>query len=460
MSAKPSSPGVSLAREPDDLPDWLIADPRRADVVAFMAGWPRPVYLVGGSVRDALLGRETVDLDFTVEGHAIPLARALADRVRGALVVMDSERDVARVVFGCREGVQHWDVAGLRAPTIDDDLRARDVTINALALPVRPPHVLLDPAGGLADLRRALLRAASDQAFADDPIRVVRLARFRGELGFAVQPATRRLAQQAAVRLQRSSPERVRDELLALLKLPCAWHAVRYLRRLGALGYVLRGMPALAASSLDAGLGCLRAVEHWSGGWCVGDELAPPNAAIASLATTLGHRWSQVLAGGRTRWQAVKLAAILQPVSPDAAEMVCEALRLSNAEVRLVSGAVAATHELRRGLLGGGDLALYRYFRRHGDAGLDGAVLALARWSLPDALLALRAWVGRHAEVVDPPRLVTGCDVMRVCGIEAGPMVGATLEAVREAQVTGELSSRQQALAWLEQLATGTIREN
>ncbi|MGC9360992.1 MAG: hypothetical protein ACP5G7_11585 [Anaerolineae bacterium] len=446
---------VPLARTPDELPAWLIADPRRAEVVAFLAELPPPVYLVGGSIRDALLGRNTVDLDFAVDGQAIPVARALADAVQGALVVMDLERDVARVVVGKGDAAQHWDVAGLRASTIQEDLRARDLTINALALPLKAPQRLLDPTDGLADLRRGLLRATNGQAFFEDPVRVVRLARFRGELGLAVEPAARRLAREAATLLQEASPERIRDELFVLLGLPLAWRAVWYLQRLGGLAYVLPGMPSLTRSALGAGIDCLRALEYWSSAWRADDELLPRDETDPSLAAMLGGRWSEALAGGRTRWQVVKLAAILLGAMPDSVEGAAEALRLSNAEARLLEGAVAAARELAHGLPADvpDDLALYRFFRRYGDAGLDGAVLALARWSAEEAQAALRTWLDRYHEVVDPPRLVTGRDVMRVGGIEAGPRVGDMLEAVREAQVVGELDSRVQALSWLAQRA-------
>jgi len=458
-----SLPGrVSLARTQDDLPVWLVADPHRAEVVSFLAELPTPVYLVGGSVRDALLGRDTVDLDFAVDGQAIPVARALANAARGALVVMDVEREVARVVVGKGDAAQHWDVAGLRASTIQEDLRARDLTINALALSLGHPRRLLDPMGGLGDLRRGLLRATSDQAFLQDPVRVVRLARFRGELGFAVEPDTRRLATDAASLLQEASPERIRDEFFALLGSAPAWRSAWYLHRLGGLACVLTGMPWPTPSALRAGIDCLRALEQWSNGWLCGGELHPCCESDPRWAVRLSERWAEALAGGRTRWRVVKLAAILLPATPEDAELVAGALRLSNAEVRLVSGAVAAARELAHGLPDDvpDDLALYRFFRRYGDGGVDGAALALARWSAKDAQAVLIAWLDRYQEVVEPPRLVTGRDVMRAGGLTPGPRVGDMLEAVREAQVVGELDSRAQALSWLAQRARDENRQS
>ncbi len=432
-----------LTRRPEDLPCWLSADPARASLVAFLSRWAEPVYLVGGSVRDALLGRDALDLDFVVEGSAIALARALADRVGGALVPLDPERDVARVVVGRGERAEQWDLASLRAPTLEDDLRARDLTINAMALALRPPHTLVDPTGGRDDLGRGLLRAADRAAFRDDPVRVVRLARFRGELGLPVQLATRRLAAEAAPALAGASPERLRDELFAILRLDRSAPALDYLRRLGGLALTL-GLDGPSDAALDLGLTRLAALEE-----CC--SLGRPGELEEALLR-LRDDWDRALAGGRTRWQSVKLAAVLMGMAPHSAEAACLALRLSTAEVRWVRGAVAGAQALSAGLESAGDLALYRYYRQFGEAGVDGAVVALAGDGAPWASEALMAWYRRHAEAVDPPRLVDGRDVMRVLGVGSGPAVGRALEAIREAQVARQVASRDEALGWLERL--------
>ncbi|MBC7255649.1 MAG: CCA tRNA nucleotidyltransferase, partial [Chloroflexi bacterium] len=148
---------------------WLEAMPFRREAVAHLMAAQEAVYLVGGSVRDALLGRHGYDLDVVIEGSAIALGRRLADALRGAFFVMDREHDVARVVVRQGEAYYHVDLAGLRAKEIEGDLRARDFTINAMAVPLRAGlGELLDPTGGLDDLRRKVLRAAYEGAFRDD----------------------------------------------------------------------------------------------------------------------------------------------------------------------------------------------------------------------------------------------------------------------------------------------------
>ena len=459
MGVGDARPASRLTRRPQYLPGWLAGEPARAWLAAFMAAWPQPVYLVGGSVRDALLGRDTMDLDFAVDGSALGLARALADRAGGALVVMDAERDVARVVMGRGDQAQHWDLAGLRASTIEADLRARDLTINAMALAMRPPHALLDPTGGCDDLTRGLLRCAGESAFSDDPVRVLRLARFRCELGLPVLPATRRLAAQAVPLLAESSPERLRDELFAILRLDRAAMALGYLARLGALAPALCLAQEQAKASLGGGLGRLRALEDWAGDricdGAVEGAMHGARHAVCGTGRLLLQDWERVLAGGRTRCQAAKLAALMAALGSQVAEAVCLALRLSSAEVRWVRGAVAGSEALATGLDGDGDVALYRYYRRYGEAGVDGAVLSLVGGEQSRAAEALMAWFQRRAQVVDPPRLVNGRDVMRVWGAGSGPAVGRALEAIREAQVAGKMASREEALRWIERRALG-----
>src|SRR5262245_4059512 len=130
-------------------------------------------YLVGGAVRDLLLGRPLVDLDLAVPRGALPLARRLADGLGAAFVTLDAERGVARVVWE-RDGRRlEVDVADFRAGDLEGDLRARDVTINAMALPLHGEYGqrLVDPAGGRDDLARRIVRLLAPAVLADDPLR-------------------------------------------------------------------------------------------------------------------------------------------------------------------------------------------------------------------------------------------------------------------------------------------------
>ena len=134
-----------------------------------------PLYLVGGVVRDAYLRRPTTDIDIAVDGDAVGLARRVADWLGGDIFVMDRERGVARVLATRADERLSLDFARFRGHTLEQDLQDRDFTMNAMAVDLHGDlQVLIDPLGGLTDLRRKVLRCCSSRSFADDPVRMLR----------------------------------------------------------------------------------------------------------------------------------------------------------------------------------------------------------------------------------------------------------------------------------------------
>jgi tRNA nucleotidyltransferase (CCA-adding enzyme) len=184
-------------------------------------------YLVGGSVRDLLLGRAGVDLDVAVEGDAVGLARELAE-ARGARVVVHQTFGTASVEIGpsrvdlaqarsetySRPGA----LPSVRAASIEDDLRRRDFTVNAMALRLTPPSAgeLLDPHGGRRDLEQRLIRALHEASFQDDATRMLRAVRYEVRLAFCLEEKTERLLRRDLAYLDTISGARLRAELIAM----------------------------------------------------------------------------------------------------------------------------------------------------------------------------------------------------------------------------------------------------
>jgi tRNA nucleotidyltransferase/poly(A) polymerase len=220
-----------------------------SSVVAACLEGGEEAWLVGGAVRDGLLGATSRDLDFAVRGDAQALARRLADRLDGSFFVYSEEFSTYRVMLG--DGIV--DFAPLRGESIQDDLAARDFTVDAMALPARggDPGTrvgvgrVIDPLGGLRDLQARRLVPCSPQAFQDDPLRVVRLARLAVAFGLEPAPAALTLAQAATGRLQAVSGERVRQELTALLGMAAAAAGVRLLDAMGVVAVLLPELEAL-----------------------------------------------------------------------------------------------------------------------------------------------------------------------------------------------------------------------
>jgi tRNA nucleotidyltransferase (CCA-adding enzyme) len=158
-----------------------------------------PAYLVGGAVRDLLLGRGRVDIDVLVEGDAAALAERLGAEVTSharfgtaKVTVEGHEVDLARART---EAYPHPGALPVVGPAqhLEADLSRRDFTINAMAIPLRGEPHLIDPHGGQADLAAGLLRVLHPDSFADDPTRAIRAARYAARFGFALEPETERL---------------------------------------------------------------------------------------------------------------------------------------------------------------------------------------------------------------------------------------------------------------------------
>ncbi|HMQ30195.1 MAG TPA: HDIG domain-containing protein [Chloroflexaceae bacterium] len=330
-----------------------------ADLAAFLGARGVAAWLVGGAARDLALGRSPTDLDVAVAGDGFALARAYADARGAAFVPLDAARATGRVVIAGAPPLT-LDLAGLRGPTIEADLRLRDFTVNALAVALtgedqRPrtkdqssavssarPSAFLDPTGGLADLRAGVLRACGPTSPRDDPLRVLRAARLCAGLGLRPDPGLAPLMREAAPGLAGVAPERARDELLKLLDAPSAAPWLRYLDDCGALTRLIpelepardcdqpnvhflpvlahiletvtaldwliaaarRGGPGAAAEAPLAREGLPVAVQTYPG---LSDELPFADR----LAALLGER----RAGGHRRAALLKLAALLHDVA-------------------------------------------------------------------------------------------------------------------------------------------------
>ena len=199
-------------------------------------------WIVGGALRDDLLGREVRDVDVAVAGDPARAARALAAEVRGPVFQLSEAFGAWRVID--RGGERIYDFAPLQGDSIEADLRRRDFTVNAMARPVAPeqlggavaPHGdLIDPLGGRADLEARTLRVLGPEAYESDPLRALRLTRFVAELGFAPDPETERLTREHAARVAEAAGERVFAELRRLVLAGGALEGLALADRLGVM---------------------------------------------------------------------------------------------------------------------------------------------------------------------------------------------------------------------------------
>lgn len=240
------------------------------------------VYLVGGSVRDLLLGRPPGDLDLTVSCNAEQWAKRLRDLTGGTYVELGREEDAARVVL--RQGIE-VDFSSFRdgAKSMTEDLKKRDITVNALAVPVhellagrykyhqeqdQDTLPIIDPVGGLTDLEQQRVRVVGRKSFSDDPLRMLRVFRFAAVLDFTVEPETLEQIQQLHETLGRVAKERVAYELNLIMASPRAHQIFSAMRNCSLLWEILpelqagQGMEQPASHHLDVFGHCLEALRQ------------------------------------------------------------------------------------------------------------------------------------------------------------------------------------------------------
>ena len=466
-----------------------------ASVSAILTQKNCQAYVVGGFVRDWLLGRETADIDIAVSGNALNIAQEVAEAIGGRYVLLDEANRVARVVIVGDVQPWHLDFTSFSG-SIENDLERRDFTINAMAVELQglisgSPR-LIDLFSGEGDLKAGLVRAVSQQVFEQDAARLLRAVRLAAELGFKIEPGTESLIRQNCQMVRLVPGERLREELLRLLALPDSVALVRYLDEVGLLTEII---PELAALK-----GVEQPKEHF---WNVFDHSVETVATMEFLlresqweygkkhllaatpwSEEISRHFDEEVSSGSNRRMLLKLAGLLHDIAKPATKTVDETgkmrflghakqgadmatgilsrLRFSGREIRLVE--ILIYHHLHPAQMSNEGLptsrAIYRYFRDTEDAGIDVLFLALAaylathgprldveEWQQHNQMInyVLTEHFNQEAKVL-PPKLVNGRDLMDIFGLSPGRLIGELLAMVHETQASGEVSSRDEAI--------------
>lgn len=475
------------------------------------------IYLVGGAVRDLLLSRFSPDLDFALPSNGISLARKIANTLHADFLPLDNERDTGRVVITNENDTRTFlDFATYRGANLDEDLRARDFTINALAFNLRD-NTIIDPLNGANDIRAKLIRACSPTSLSDDPVRILRAVRQAAAFGFKIDKPTREWMKGSADQLGRISPERLRDEVFKILQGPKADASIRALEMLGVLQHLMpellkmKGVEQSLPHIHDVWTHTLSVLDYLDqviSGLRVGYDADKTNDMFTGLlGLRLGRfrgqiakHFAQPLNVDRSHRSLLFFAALYHDVcKPETktndetgrirffdhdmkgAEVAAERARsfnLSNDEAERIHAIIK--HHMRIHFFGSRLLnnkqtpsrkAIYRFFRDSGKAGIDLILLGLADLRGTSANeLTLETWTAyldvarsllenyweRPEEVVAPPRLLDGHDLMKELNLKPGPAIGQLLETIRENQAAGKIENREQALSFArEEMAKG-----
>lgn len=452
-------------------------------------------YLVGGSVRDAMLGKTTRDVDVVVCGPANGVVEALAESLNGHIVPLPVELDAGRIIVQSGDHRVTVDILGLPSDDILPDLRRRDFTINTIATPLESAAAgsweLIDPLEGKLDIASHTIRATSDNVFSDDPVRMLRAVRIAAETGFVIEPRTQSLIRRDASRLTGSSSERIREVLLRTLAADGAAKWVRLMDSLGLLSIVI--------PELDHARDVSQPREHYYD--VFGHLVAALDYADQIMTDSYSNEiaremmpgfdgmdayFCQDASDGHTRGTFLKLTALLHDIAKpqtktvepsgrvrffghsekgaEFAEDILTRLRVGRRGIGIVRSMVR--HHLRPRQMGNkGELptnrAIHRYYRDLGDVALDTLYLNMADFLAARGPLLTRAEmrnqvrVIKHILAVGPQnqtvvtsrkRLLTGHDIMNELQIQSGPLVGRLLKSVAQAEAKGKIRTRDEAL--------------
>jgi tRNA nucleotidyltransferase/poly(A) polymerase len=173
-------------------------------------GFAADSFIVGGTVRDIILGKELKDIDITVKGDAVNIARKFAEKINASFVLLDKDFGIARVV----KNAQFIDICLMRGNTIYDDLADRDITINAMAIPlIEVRSQIIDPFKGKNDLSNKIIRMVSEENLIKDPLRILRIYRFAASLNFSIEDNTLNSTRRLAPLITSVAVERIVEEL-------------------------------------------------------------------------------------------------------------------------------------------------------------------------------------------------------------------------------------------------------
>ncbi|WP_026732302.1 CCA tRNA nucleotidyltransferase [Fischerella sp. PCC 9605] len=390
---------------------------------------PQPAYMVGGAVRDAILGRtrEYLDLDFVLPSNAVKVARQIATHYKAGFVLLDSERQIARVVFPHATA----DFAQQEGDCLEADLHRRDFTVNAIAYNPRTQEII-DPLQGCADIKKHLLRMVSPANLEDDPLRLLRAYRQASQLGFSIETATQAAIRALASHIAKVAPERIRVELSYMLASPQA-------------------TPWLIGASEDGLLAPFfksATPEHFH-------QLAEVDTA----ANQLTSRWPQlseqlqsyVRDTVKTTWLGIaKLACLVNP-NPEIAEIELQELTYSRAKIKAVTTALKLFPQLKTPLMTLREQ--YFFFQEAGAVFIITAILSVIHGQSVEAIAPLISrYLNPDDLVAHPTPLVSGRDIMVALKTPASPLVGKLLTEIAIAQIEGKVSTPEEAIAFAAKL--------
>ena len=403
------------------------------------------LYLVGGSVRDLLLGRQTTDIDFTLASDAIRFAKAFAAEIGATAIALEENPPTARVVVK-QDGISHpsqlsIDFAQFRAASLTDDLRLRDLTINAMAIALENVEAftykerrqnacpIIDPCGGMKDLETGLLRFPSEQVVTADPLRLLRIYRFAAQLDFEISQDATDLVIVCGSMLADVAAERCRDELMKIFHVK---KAHLYLQQMEAAGLLTRVVPGIKETR-----------RTW-----IALETFEANAIPIPLRVyrkEINHYLREEVSVEVDRRSLIKLSLLLGGNLGG----IGEHLRFSRKAVKFMECLILGSKELKDAILQLTQKQINRFLRTYASDWWGILLYSAASYPMDSAIIEQIAdtYYQHILPICQQGRLITGDDLIQAFHLKEGEQIGKLLKEIEDRQFDGEIRTREEAFA-------------
>ena len=444
--------------------------------------FPNEIYLVGGSVRDALLGKTSTDRDLIVtDVDAGEFSKKVAEFFDGVFIPLDEENKIYRIVLS--DKVNYFDITNPIEGSLEKDLLRRDLTINAVALDIRTGEIV-DFCGGVNDIENRVIRGISEENFTDDPLRLLRIFRFYSILGFEIDKSLIEISSKYSKLINKPAKERVLYELMKLFDGKFAHDALLKLDECGILSEIfpfvneLKRVPPNLHHHLDLFNHSIETVRQ------VG-------LLYEVSSQEVQEHMQKVDFGGFSRLAHLRLACFMHDigkfstwtieedgrhrfighdeVGANLAVPFLKKLTFSNKQIEYIKyiikkhmypTAVVSSPELN-------DKVMMRYVRKSEDNAIDNILIAQAdRLSargpevtddiVNEDISALNKLLNFYLNVRESlkplPKLLDGNEVMKILGIEPSKRLGEVLNALKEAQISGEINTKHEAINFVRSL--------
>ncbi len=465
------------------------------------------IFLVGGAIRNTYLRKEVRDLDFAVKKGAIKAAKNVADYFNGDYFVLDKKRGAARALISIKGKKLKIDFALLYGSSIGEDLCKRDFTINAMAIKIPLWSKVIDPLDGKVDIKDSILRPCSPNSFQDDPVRTIRAIRFMNEFNLFLDCSEIELVKSASVRLDEVSNERKRDEIFNILEKTDVKKAIAQLMEFGIIEKVFPEVNKLNKMELDlphvhdAWMHTLQVVNYCQQFMALIKICPIPkhiHPRIKQVEETLSKYEKHIfdymnvsINSNRSMYSLLILAGLYHDVGKGAvspiikdnrksfpkhakisSELICHRAKImgfSKSEVEYLTKIVRFHMKLSQNEFTNNkkEIHIHRFFKKTGSAGILVGFLHLAdvlatyedtlteeRWNRATSSVnnIFDAYFIYHDKIINPTKLINGNDILKDFDLQPGKKIGDLLDRVAEAQVSGEVNTKGEALNLLGQL--------